>query len=181
MKKLKKDLSNLLRENCSELVYSSKHGDILIPESVLDINLELIQKLVGQSTDDDDIDVDDIDDIMDFLKQHIDVITLFEFHFDVGMGSSSNPLYLLELEPDRNYLVYYFGVLGEYWLIGALTKYNKKLLESFFEFSLLRKESGNSMPFQFMHGAPTSYVNYCKEIISDNFLNSTFSQFENSI
>ncbi len=176
MKKLKKDLSNLLREKCSELVYSSKHGDILIPESVLDLNLELIQEIVGQSTD-DDIDIDDIDDIMDFLKQHIDVITLFEFHFDVGMGSSTNPLYLLELEPDRNYLVYYFGVLGEYWLLGALTKYNKKLLETFFEFSLLRKESGNSMPFQFMHGAPTSYDNYCREI-QDKFLDKVFRELE---
>lgn len=176
MKKLKEDISTLLREKCSELVYSSKHGDILIPESVLDINLELIQKLVGQSTD-DDIDVDDIDDIMDFLMQHIDVITLFEFHFDVGMGSSSNPLYLLELEPDRNYLVYYFGVLGEYWLLGVLTKYNKKLLELFFEFSLLRKESGNSMPFQFMHGAPTSYDNYCSEI-QDKFLDKVFEKLE---
>lgn len=180
MKKLKKDLSNLLREQCSKLVYSTKHGDILIPESILNLNMELIQEIIGQSTDEDFIDVDDSDDIMDFFEQHLDVITLFEFHFDVGMGSSTNPLYLIDIEPDRKYLVYYFGVLGEYWLLGAITNYNKTLLETFFESALLRKESGNSMPFQFMHGAPTSYENYSKELIRDDFLNSIFVQLEKS-
>ncbi len=172
MNKVKDKLAQLFRNKCNQLVYSSDDGEILIPESVLDINLALLQNNISKS-----IELDEGDDIMDFLKLHLDVITLFDFHFDVGMGSSSNPLYLLELEPDRNYLVYYFGVLGEYWLLGALTKYNKNLLELFFEFSLLRKESGNSMPFQFMHGAPTSYDNYCSKI-QDKFLDKVFEKLE---
>lgn len=172
MKKLKKDLSKLLRENCSELVYSSKHGDILIPNSALDLNLALLHRYIDNS-----IVLEDGHNIMYFLKQHLDVKTLIDFHFDVGMGSSTNPLYLIDIEPDRKYLVYYFGVLGEYWLIGALTKHTKKLLESFFEFSLLRKESGNSLPFQIMHGAPTSYDNYSSEIQND-FLDNVFKELE---
>lgn len=179
MNNLKSKLAQLFRSKCNQLVFSSREGEILIPESVLDLNLKLIQEIIGQSTD-DDIDVDDIDDIMDFLKQYIDVIILFEFQFDVGMGSSTNPLYLLDIEPDRKYLVYYFGVLGEYWLLGAITSYNKTLLETFFELALLRKESNNSLPFQFMHGAPTSYENYSKELIRDDFLNSIFVQLEKS-
>lgn len=175
MKKLKKDLSKLLRENCSELVYSSKHGDILIPNSALDLNQAFLHRDIDNS-----IVLEDGQDIMDFLGQHMNIKKLFDFHFDIGMGSSVNPLYLIDIKPDRNYLVYYLGVLREYWLLGALTNYNKTLFETFFEFALLRKESGNSMPFQFMHGAPTSFDNYCRELISDNFLNNIFFKLESN-
>lgn len=175
MKKLKEDISTLLSEKCSDLVYSSKHGDILIPKTVLDLNLELIQEIVDDSTD-----LEDVEDIMDFLKQHLDMKTLIDFRFDVGMGSSTNPLYLVDLENDRKYLIYYFGVLGEYWLLGALTNYNKHLLEKFFELSLLRQETKNPSPFQFMYGTPTSYDNYCIELLKNEFLNGIFIQLESN-
>ncbi len=173
MKKLKKELAQLFRNKCNQVVYSSEDGEILIPDSVLDLILEFLHQNIDAS-----IDLDDGKDLMDFLKQHLNIKTSFNFHFDIGMGSSENPFYLVDLEDDRKYLIYYFGVLGEYWLLGALTNYNKHLLEKFFELSLLRKETSNPLPFQFIYGAPTSYDNYCKELISDDFLKSIFIQLE---
>lgn len=169
---IKNNIAKVFRTECSTIIHSSEAGDIMISKAVLDINLQFINEQTSSN-----IILEDGEDIMDFLKSTFKVRELMVFHFD-GMGSCNNNLYTVEMEPDRTYIFYQFALNGEFWLLASFTNLNKQLFELFFDLSLLKKDSSDFFPFQFLYSPPSSFTNHCQELISNEYLLNIFVQLD---